>query len=157
MGSNMDKIYIVMNYVEHDLKSLMETMKQPFLPGRGSTQGQCWGTHRARGGCCSTCVEHVSALLPRRGEDADDPAAAWGQTPARQLDPTPRPQDVQPAPEPRWHPQGGRLWAGSRVWLPSEGLHPSCRDPVVPRPRATARCQGEYLLQDWGRRRAFPT
>lgn len=35
MGSNMDKIYIVMNYVEHDLKSLMETMKQPFLPGRG--------------------------------------------------------------------------------------------------------------------------
>lgn len=33
VGSNMDKIYIVMNYVEHDLKSLMETMKQPFLPG----------------------------------------------------------------------------------------------------------------------------
>lgn len=31
----MDKIYIVMNYVEHDLKSLMETMKQPFLPGNG--------------------------------------------------------------------------------------------------------------------------
>lgn len=30
----MDKIYIVMNYVEHDLKSLMETMKQPFLPGK---------------------------------------------------------------------------------------------------------------------------
>lgn len=29
----MDKIYIVMNYVEHDLKSLMETMKQPFLSG----------------------------------------------------------------------------------------------------------------------------
>lgn len=50
MGSNMDKIYIVMNYVEHDLKSLMETMKQPFLPGRRSTQGQCWGAHRAGGG-----------------------------------------------------------------------------------------------------------
>ena len=30
----MDKIYIVMDYVEHDLKSLMETMKQPFLVGR---------------------------------------------------------------------------------------------------------------------------
>lgn len=29
----MDKIYIVMDYVEHDLKSLMETMKQPFLVG----------------------------------------------------------------------------------------------------------------------------
>lgn len=36
MGSNMDKIYIVMDYVEHDLKSLMapETMKQPFLVGK---------------------------------------------------------------------------------------------------------------------------
>lgn len=33
----MDKIYIVMNYVEHDLKSLMETMKQPFLPGEVKT------------------------------------------------------------------------------------------------------------------------
>ena len=30
----MDKIYIVMDYVEHDLKSLMETMKQPFLVGK---------------------------------------------------------------------------------------------------------------------------
>ena len=29
----MDKIYIVMDYVEHDLKSLMETMTQPFLIG----------------------------------------------------------------------------------------------------------------------------
>ncbi|XP_058791461.1 cyclin-dependent kinase 11B-like isoform X2 [Phymastichus coffea] len=27
VGSNMDKIFIVMDYVEHDLKSLMETMK----------------------------------------------------------------------------------------------------------------------------------
>eukprot|EP00095_Tigriopus_kingsejongensis_P002975 maker-scaffold267_size230776-snap-gene-1.30 protein:Tk02975 transcript:maker-scaffold267_size230776-snap-gene-1.30-mRNA-1 annotation:"cdk10 11" len=36
VGSNMDKIYIVMDFVEHDLKSLMETMrskKQVFLPG----------------------------------------------------------------------------------------------------------------------------
>uniref|UniRef100_A0A1B0GHF8 cyclin-dependent kinase n=1 Tax=Lutzomyia longipalpis TaxID=7200 RepID=A0A1B0GHF8_LUTLO len=36
VGSNMDKIFIVMDYVEHDLKSLMETMKhkkQAFLPG----------------------------------------------------------------------------------------------------------------------------
>ncbi|XP_066462877.1 cyclin-dependent kinase 11B-like isoform X3 [Eleutherodactylus coqui] len=37
VGSNMDKIYIVMNYMEHDLKSLMETMKQPFLPGEVKT------------------------------------------------------------------------------------------------------------------------
>ncbi|BET00452.1 Cell division cycle [Nesidiocoris tenuis] len=36
VGSNMDKIFIVMDYVEHDLKSLMETMKskkQAFLAG----------------------------------------------------------------------------------------------------------------------------
>ncbi|XP_073995005.1 cyclin dependent kinase 11B pitslre isoform X2 [Rhodnius prolixus] len=36
VGSNMDKIFIVMDYVEHDLKSLMETMKikkQAFIPG----------------------------------------------------------------------------------------------------------------------------
>lgn len=35
VGSNMDKIFIVMDYVEHDLKSLIETMKykkQVFLP-----------------------------------------------------------------------------------------------------------------------------
>ena len=34
VGSNMDKIYIVMDYVEHDLKALMETMTQPFLVGK---------------------------------------------------------------------------------------------------------------------------
>lgn len=56
MGSNMDKIYIVMNYVEHDLKSLMETMKQPFLPGRAgvpvrTARPRGWGEHRPlRGG-----------------------------------------------------------------------------------------------------------
>lgn len=37
VGSNMDKIYIVMDYVEHDLKSLMETMTQPFLIGEVKT------------------------------------------------------------------------------------------------------------------------
>nr|XP_026695142.1 cyclin-dependent kinase 11B isoform X2 [Ciona intestinalis] len=37
VGSNVDKIYIVMDYVEHDLKSLMETMKQPFLTGEVKT------------------------------------------------------------------------------------------------------------------------
>ena len=34
VGSNMDKIYIVMDYVEHDLKSLMQTMKDPFTIGK---------------------------------------------------------------------------------------------------------------------------
>ena len=36
VGSNMDRIFIVMDFVEHDMKSLMETMrqkKQEFLPG----------------------------------------------------------------------------------------------------------------------------
>jgi len=37
VGNNMDKIYIVMDYVEHDLKSLMETMTQPFLVGEVKT------------------------------------------------------------------------------------------------------------------------
>ncbi|GIY22369.1 hypothetical protein CDAR_593921 [Caerostris darwini] len=37
VGSNMDKIYILMDYVEHDLKNLMRTMKQPFLVGEVKT------------------------------------------------------------------------------------------------------------------------
>ncbi|XP_059172768.1 cyclin-dependent kinase 11B-like isoform X2 [Physella acuta] len=37
VGSNMDKIYIVMDFVEHDLKSLMENMKNPFLVGEVKT------------------------------------------------------------------------------------------------------------------------
>lgn len=28
MGSNIDKIYLVMEYVEHDLKALMDTMSK---------------------------------------------------------------------------------------------------------------------------------
>ena len=31
VGSNMDKIYMVMDYVEHDLKSLMQSMKKNFM------------------------------------------------------------------------------------------------------------------------------
>lgn len=30
IGSNLDSIFMVMEYMEHDLKGLMETMKQPF-------------------------------------------------------------------------------------------------------------------------------
>lgn len=30
VGSNLDSIYMVMEYMEHDLKGLMETMKQPY-------------------------------------------------------------------------------------------------------------------------------
>ena len=32
-SSSMEKIYIVMDYVEHDLKRLMESMKEPFMIG----------------------------------------------------------------------------------------------------------------------------
>ena len=41
VGSNMDKIYIVMDYVEHDLKSLMETMKTPFIIGKSCQCPTC--------------------------------------------------------------------------------------------------------------------
>lgn len=37
VGTNMDKIYLCMDYVEHDLKSLMETMKTPFTIGEVKT------------------------------------------------------------------------------------------------------------------------
>ncbi|XP_065221832.1 cyclin-dependent kinase 11B-like [Planococcus citri] len=40
VGSNMDKIFIVMDYVEHDLKSLMETMKQK-KQGFSSSEVKC--------------------------------------------------------------------------------------------------------------------
>lgn len=33
VGASMDKIYIVMEFVEHDLRSLMESMKKPFEIG----------------------------------------------------------------------------------------------------------------------------
>lgn len=37
VGTNMDKIYLCMDYVEHDMKTLMESMKQPFLIGEVKT------------------------------------------------------------------------------------------------------------------------
>eukprot|EP00117_Sycon_ciliatum_P038897 scpid46869/ scgid28828/ Cyclin-dependent kinase 11B; Cell division cycle 2-like protein kinase 1; Cell division protein kinase 11B; Galactosyltransferase-associated protein kinase p58/GTA; PITSLRE serine/threonine-protein kinase CDC2L1; p58 CLK-1 len=37
VGSNMDKIFLVMEYVEHDLKALMESMKEGFLIGEVKT------------------------------------------------------------------------------------------------------------------------
>ena len=33
----MDKIFIVMEYVEHDLKTLMDSMSEPFRPGEVKT------------------------------------------------------------------------------------------------------------------------
>ena len=37
VGSNMDKVYIVMEYVEHDLKTLMSSMKRSFTIGEAKT------------------------------------------------------------------------------------------------------------------------
>ena len=37
VGSNLDKVYMVMEYVEHDMKSLMESMKEPFTIGEVKT------------------------------------------------------------------------------------------------------------------------
>ena len=37
VGSVMDSIFIVMEFVEHDLKGLLETMPQPFLPAEVKT------------------------------------------------------------------------------------------------------------------------
>lgn len=68
----MDKIYIVMNYVEHDLKSLMETMKQPFLPGEPFSRlpdarparpvgmgGAQWDT-----ASCLPCCDPLALFIP---------------------------------------------------------------------------------------------
>jgi cell division cycle 2-like protein len=46
VGSNMDSIFMVMDYVEHDLKSLMEVLKskkQSFLPGMLHVSLKNWG------------------------------------------------------------------------------------------------------------------
>ena len=40
----MDKIYIVMDFVEHDLKALMETMTQSFLSGKLITSNGLYDT-----------------------------------------------------------------------------------------------------------------
>ena len=37
VGDNMDRIYMVMEFVEHDLKGLMESMRQPFSIGEVKT------------------------------------------------------------------------------------------------------------------------
>lgn len=37
VGSNIDKIYIVMEYLNHDLKALMEKMKSKFQLGEVKT------------------------------------------------------------------------------------------------------------------------
>jgi len=47
VGSNMDKIYIVMDYIEHDLKALMETMKESFSIGQ--SHSRCFHSNSSLG------------------------------------------------------------------------------------------------------------
>ncbi|PGH01568.1 CMGC/CDK protein kinase [Blastomyces parvus] len=37
MGSSMDDVYLVMDFVEHDLKTLLDDMREPFLPSETKT------------------------------------------------------------------------------------------------------------------------
>ncbi|KAL1967052.1 hypothetical protein VTN77DRAFT_3576 [Rasamsonia byssochlamydoides] len=37
MGNNMDDVYLVMDFLEHDLKTLLEDMREPFLPSEIKT------------------------------------------------------------------------------------------------------------------------
>ncbi|EGE78712.1 CMGC/CDK protein kinase [Blastomyces dermatitidis ATCC 18188] len=37
MGNDMDDVYLVMDFVEHDLKTLLEDMREPFLPSETKT------------------------------------------------------------------------------------------------------------------------
>ena len=50
MGKDMDKIFIVMEYVEHDLKALMETMQKPFTQGVFGAVCRYWGAVSRYGG-----------------------------------------------------------------------------------------------------------
>ena len=48
VGSRLDEIFMVMEYVEHDLKQLSESMKQPFSVAEVGSMGsvQWLGTSR---------------------------------------------------------------------------------------------------------------
>ncbi|KAJ5938655.1 hypothetical protein N7466_001789 [Penicillium verhagenii] len=37
MGNNMDDVYLVMDFLEHDLKTLLDEMREPFLPSEIKT------------------------------------------------------------------------------------------------------------------------
>ncbi|KAL2800243.1 kinase-like domain-containing protein [Aspergillus keveii] len=37
MGSRMDEVYLVMDFLEHDLKTLLDDMREPFLPSEMKT------------------------------------------------------------------------------------------------------------------------
>jgi len=63
VGSNMDKIYIVMDYVEHDLKVLMEHMTQGFRIGEST----CRKYSTKHVGCfCSRRQRNSSSMLKGR-------------------------------------------------------------------------------------------
>ncbi len=56
MGRSADSIYMVMEFVEHDLKGLAESMRQPFTtaearaaPARPRALLPGWGQHNLKG------------------------------------------------------------------------------------------------------------
>ena len=42
VGSRLDEIFMVMEYVEHDLKQLSESMKQPFSVAEVGSVSVVW-------------------------------------------------------------------------------------------------------------------
>ena len=71
VGSNMDEIFIVMEFVEHDVKTLLETMTQPFLPAEFKTVSAVPGSPRpmtapvapGRSACAAACRAAAGGTL----------------------------------------------------------------------------------------------
>ena len=80
VGSNTDKIYIVMDFVEHDMKSLMETMRK-------KNHGKI--IFKESSYMFSAIAQNSCSVCSRRGQVLDEAAAVCHFSPARQLDPPP--------------------------------------------------------------------
>ena len=81
----MDKIYLVMDFIEHDLKALMESMTSPFAIGEYHSYLSFLSLRRS--------VKLVTGLACRRGEDFAATATKSCGAYARQLDLAPGPQN----------------------------------------------------------------
>lgn len=142
----MDKIYIVMEYVEHDLKSLMETMKSPFLIGEVKTlmmqllravahMHDNWILHRdlktsnlllSHKGVLKVCQIYWSSSSLKVGiSDSISVLSLVAFT-----------MPFFP---------GRRLRLGSGVWFSLETLHTHCRHIVVSSAGASSRQQRVFL------------
>ena len=96
VGSNMDKIYIVMDYVEHDLKSLMENMTEPFLTGEVLPIPPSFPYLPATSLSVFICDSRITWLTPIiSGEDDHETAVERFGVPTRQLDNSPGHQNIK--------------------------------------------------------------